>query len=160
MKDQFKALDPATQTRITKDNFFYNKCLERLVNSIAPTVLSELNDLEHDALLKRVSPAPKPAPGVRWSVERTQSGEWYLLSVGPSRDMGEGVFAPSGTMRFTGTPEAAKTFRFMGAAVPPEILEEYRHSSGKLEKTAAQQIHERLSADPASCAPLSPHSKY
>ena len=118
----------STRAKILKDNFFYNKCLEALVESIAPSVADRLHSLERDALVRRYLSAPKPEiqPGrVTWEVGKSDGGEWYILATGPRKDMGEGKSYPSGQTRFIGPPARAIGFRFMGESVPPEILAEY-----------------------------------
>jgi hypothetical protein len=116
--------------KILNDHLVCVRAQELMVEHFAAEAIRRMNPLEHDALVKRVSPAPKVVQStvVNWSVRKTHSGEWHIFCTGPHRDMGDGTSAPSGTMRFTGAPDDAKTFRFMGATVPAEIIEEYRRN--------------------------------
>jgi len=68
-----------------------------------------------ETLRKRIRPAQRPR--VQWAVgqtERTEQVEHFISARVPSEE----VF-------FTGTPEAAHTFRFQGELCPPEIVAQY-----------------------------------
>lgn len=102
----------STHKKITHDNFFYNKCLEALVESIAPSVAVKLNPLEKDALIKRYAasaPAPEfiPARMVVWIVgQALVSGDWF---VNARFDRGGGMYDET---YFRGTPAAMRGVKF------------------------------------------------
>jgi hypothetical protein len=115
--------------RISNDHEVLDIAARLAAEHFVKQAVEKMTPEQRAKLVKRTQPEPlKPAQSTRvnWSVERSRSGEVHIFCTGPQRDMGNGAFAPCGNMRFTGAPEEAKTFRFMGAAVPPEILEEYR----------------------------------
>lgn len=82
--------DESTRRKILSDNLFFNRCLERLVATVAPAVADSLNQLERTALIRRVSRPPPPSkprplfgqfPAARKSPESMPSGSATLRRV-------------------------------------------------------------------------------
>lgn len=93
--------------KILRDPALARRSHDLMVEHFSELAILKMSDSERAAFIKKLVPAP--VARVSWNIGQTPVGEqWFIRAVGHSQE----VF-------FTGKPEAAHTFKFLGETCPP-----------------------------------------
>jgi len=120
--------------KLLQDQYFWNKCLARLVSSISFEVAQTLPHLEREALSARLVP-PKVKPQVEWSLVMPESSIRGVMS----------IIAKCGTetVRWEGNPKNVRQYRFHGEAVPLDIVLLYEQQGPPVDPDVIQERKNR-----------------
>jgi hypothetical protein len=76
----FPGLEAEVLKKILADNFLTLRCQELMIRHFAVEAIQQMHPVERAALLKRISPTPKPATKVIWAAEEGHASGKPILS--------------------------------------------------------------------------------